>query len=99
MATVKLPKQWRYWCKLANLRVEWRSKSAYSHFSLKGQGRRWRVNCYNQLSVSCDEKDFDRWALSWVADAEMPKTEAAFLATIADLKKQSIESYKSEIGS
>lgn len=91
---IKLPKQWRHWCKLVGLRPEGKGKynrSSNAWLSLRGLGRRWRINCYGELSVSLKEEYFDRWALSHVRSLPMPHTEAAFLELVAVLLFRSLE--------
>lgn len=90
--SVKLPKQWKHWCRRAGLRPEssgqWaRSMSAW--MSLNGQGRKWRIalrdvsnqdDCIFQAGDTYDE--FDRWALSERRDFEIPQTWAEFKAAV-----------------
>jgi hypothetical protein len=89
---VLLPKQWRHWCRKAGLKPEGHKgecrfvRPSWGWFSLIGLGRRWRVNCYNQFSVSLSNKHFDRWARSHVMDVPMPKTEAEFMAAIENMR-------------
>lgn len=92
MTRVKLPKQWKHWCKKARIQPlesgRW-SRDQYGYFYLHGCGRYWRVDCNAQLCVSDANRHFDRWANSEVTSAPMPKTEAEFLATVKELLHKS----------
>jgi hypothetical protein len=91
---IKLPKQWRHWCRLANLRIHDGSKWArrkHAWFYLKGRGRVWRVNCFGVLQRGDTYEDFDRWALCDIRELPMPKTQKEFLDTIARLENGEIK--------
>lgn len=81
---MKLPKQWRHWCKLAGLRPEGgHGQGNWRWVYLIGRGRRWRLNCYNQFQMSVPLKEFDRWANSVAAFyARCPQTEREFLTVV-----------------
>lgn len=86
----KLPKQWKHWCRLANLRPTY---AGGSWTYLKGRGRMWRVDCAGFLCCGDTYDRFDRWANSdAIVRAPMPKTEAEFLATVKNLVEL-IDSY------
>lgn len=88
---IKYPKQWNYWCTLANLRPAHLKyqKRGQPWSDIKGLGRRWRVDCYGQLCCGDTHAEFDRWALShYIARAPIPKTQAEFLATVERLKME-----------
>jgi hypothetical protein len=88
MSDVKLPKQWKHWCKKAGLRPEstgrW-ARGRWSYMSLRGRGRRWGITCYNDLRVSEGNATFDRWANSEVALVPVPTTEATFMVAVKEL--------------
>lgn len=86
---IKLPKQWKYWCRKARLQPE--SKyGKHSGFYLKGRNRRWRVNCEGTFECSCPSEHFDRWANSRGAEANLlPRTEIEFFAAVSHLIEKS----------
>lgn len=74
---VKLPKQWKDWCKQCGLRAtnsgfKLGKFKKYDYFTLKGKGRHWRVNCYGELQCSERYENFDRWANSHQESESMP---------------------------
>lgn len=75
---MKLPKQWRHWCKMVGLRPVSRPRSAWSWYTLKGHGYFWRVNCIDQFQVSLHYRDFDRWANSTMCTLPLPENKAQF---------------------
>jgi len=75
---IKLPKQWRHWCKLMKLKPETRRKYSYQYFYLIGRGRRWRVNMHGQFQMSEKHETFDRWANSIEDWVPMPLNEKDF---------------------
>lgn len=91
---IKLPKQWRHWCRLSNLRPEGgntRRDSAW--MSLNGRGRKWRItlrdvrNPYDCIFQAGDRyEDFSRWALSNRMDFEIPQTYEEFSLVISRLE-------------
>lgn len=90
MSDVKLPKQWKDWCKSANLRVNSfrnRQKDLYNWLYLKGRGRHWRVNCFNMLQRGDTYDEFDRWALCEIEEVPLPRTKAEFLAAVEKLSR------------
>jgi hypothetical protein len=90
---IKLPKQWKHWCKKAKLRPEstghW-ARGKWAHLSVRGLGRRWRIDCYGNLCVSDAERHFDRWANSQVTSVPIPKTEAEFLAAVKTMRDSAL---------
>lgn len=93
---MKLPKQWRHWCRQAGLRPEstgrWR-RSTLAWQSLDGCGRKWRIalrdarnqdDCVFQAGDTYQE--FDRWALSERRDFEIPRTWAEFKAAVDSVR-------------
>lgn len=84
---LKLPKQWKHWCSLANLRIHGRRafRHKWTYFSLKGQGRVWRVNDRAMFQCGDTYEDFDRWALCDIRQAPIPRTKVEFLATVKAL--------------
>jgi hypothetical protein len=81
---IKLPKQWKHWCKLAKLRPASKRKprSPYAYFYLRGHGRCWRVNCDGMLQCGDTYADFDRWALSDITEASLPGNLHNFVETV-----------------
>lgn len=82
---MKLPKQWKHWCKLAKLRPLGTgrfSRRWYSHLTVKGRGRVWRVNDKEMFQCGDRIPDFDRWALSSICETPVPKTKDEFLEAI-----------------
>lgn len=88
---MKLPKQWRHWCRKAGLRPEARiaryNRSTSAWMSLNGQGRKWRIALRDQYPLVEEDcvfqagdtyEDFDRWALSERCSFEIPQTWAEF---------------------
>ena len=63
---IKLPKQWKHWCRKMHLRPIM-SDTYYYHqkhwFYLKGNGFCWRVNCNWEFERGDTNEEFDRWAL------------------------------------
>jgi hypothetical protein len=93
--SLKLPKQWKHWCRTAGLRPEYRPNSKGAYWSsLNGAGRKWRIalrsadgsqsDCIFQVGDTYD--DFDRWALSRRISFEIPKTWAEFKAIIDQVR-------------
>jgi hypothetical protein len=90
---IKLPKQYRHWCKLANLRPIGKYKRRYGfsgkyyqYCYLKGRGRTWRVNSDGLFQMSEPYDTFDRWANSFFSEMEIPKTYKEFLAGIQSME-------------
>ena len=87
-ARVKLPKQWKHWCKVNNLRPHkpkgWASQT-HDWFYLKGQGRHWRVNCYSEFECGDTYAEFDRWAMCTIASTSLPQTQLEFTQVVAKL--------------
>lgn len=85
--SIKLPKQWRHWCKLMKLKPEGRYKYRHRYFALKGRGRRWRINMYGEFQMSEKEETFDRWANSLEKSVDMPKTKDEFIIAVKEMLK------------
>ena len=84
--SVKLPKQWRHWCKLMKLKPEGRGKYNLRHFALIGRGRRWRVNMYGQFQMSEPHETFDRWANSVDCSVyPLPNTKTEFIKNVNEM--------------
>ena len=83
----KLPKQWKDWCKSANLRPSYKrfNKKSYSHMYLKGRGRLWRVSSDWVFQCGDTYEEFDRWALCSITQAPVPKIKTDFLLTVSNL--------------
>lgn len=93
---MKLPKQWKHWCRLANLRPTYSNRQVGSWTYLKGRGRMWRVDCNGFICCGDTYDRFDRWANSdAIVRAPMPRTEAEFLAMVKNLVEL-INSYVAE---
>lgn len=93
---IKLPKQWKHWCTSSGLKPHaskqnsWRRKT-WSWFSLQGQGRYWRINCYGEFQCGDNYENFDRWALCKIYSVKsIPKTQKQFKEALASLKMQQI---------
>ena len=86
-AQVKLPKQWKHWCADQKLRIHGRKcgNRQSQWFYLEGHGRYWRVNCYGQFQCGDTYDDFDRWALSDIAELPLPKTRAEFRTAVSQM--------------
>lgn len=86
---IVLPKQWGRWLEKAGLRVVGKySRVWWAKFNMVGHNRRWRINRFGELDVSCLSSDFDRWALSWRAGRPCYGTvtnEKQFVALVKDL--------------
>ena len=82
---MKLPKQWKHWCKKARLEPE--SKySKHDYIYLIGYNRRWRVNASGIFECSCPLEHFDRWVNSrGAAFDSIPTTELEFLNAVKSL--------------
>ena len=83
--SVKLPKQWRDWCKSQNLKPYSRrfgGQASHHWFYLKGRGRVWRVNCHGQFERGDRLQEFDRWALCDSVKQPLPKTKQEFAAAV-----------------
>lgn len=90
---MKLPKQWKHWCRQANLRPTCDPQRGGHWTHLKGRGRMWRVDSNGFLCCGDTYNRFDRWANSDViVRAPMPRTEAEFIATVRNLVEL-IDSY------
>ncbi len=91
---IKLPKQWKHWCRKANLRANGSYKKSHANrdksgfFYLKGRGYHWRVNCFGDLQRGDNYADFDRWALCNIDEVPMPNTEAKFMAAVKELRSK-----------
>ena len=83
--SLKLPKQWRHWCKLMKLKPEGRGKYQLRYFALVGRGRHLRVNMYGEFQMSEKHEKFDRWANSLEKTAPMPKTKYEFIKTVKEM--------------
>jgi hypothetical protein len=75
---LRLPRQWRHWCRLAGLRTQYHRRIQSSHWTLQGLGRNWRVNSRGVFQVSCVLEDFDRWSNSTLAEVSLPQSLAEF---------------------
>jgi hypothetical protein len=95
--SVKLPKQWKHWCRKAGLRPEYvhtrYNRESWTWQSLNGNGRKWRIalrdvrdrnDCIFQAGDLYD--DFDRWALSERRNFEIPKSWAEFKAAVDSVR-------------
>lgn len=82
---IKLPKQWKHWCKKNNLRPHFGGRRQHDWFYLKGQGRVWRIS--NRGMVQCGDiyEEFDRWALCNIEESPLPTTEADFTEAVTTL--------------
>jgi len=88
---VKLPNQWKQWCKEAKLRPHCRSGGrsranrggAYSEWLyLKGRGFVWRVDCNSMFERGDTHEEFDRWARCNSDEVPLPQTKEEFLKAV-----------------
>ena len=83
---VKLPKQWRHWCKRMGLRPSGPTKhnrTKYAWLYLRGKGFVWRVNCLGHFQRGDTYSDFDRWALCDISEMDyIPYNFASFEASV-----------------
>lgn len=86
---MKLPKQWKDWCRAARLRHRGKGRDkrglGWSWFYLHGHGREWRVSCDNMLQCGDKYEDFDRWALCDIHETALPTNRAAFVFAVKAL--------------
>ena len=82
---IKLPKQWKYWCKKAGLKPIYPQRSRRPIYALIGHGYLWRVTASSRFERSCLQEDFDRWANSGGPTLPIPQTEAQFMSAVAEL--------------
>lgn len=83
--TIKLPKQWRHWCKKAGLHPHYGGRRWHEWFYLKGHGRVWRINCDDMLECGDTYAEFNRWALCNSKEVSRPTNQSQFLAAVRDL--------------
>lgn len=92
---VKLPKQWKHWCKKAGFKIQgyrygmesrW-ARRPWAWFYLEGKGYHWRVNCFAEFERGDTYEDFDRWARCIIDATRLPKTEAEFMEAVKLLKE------------
>jgi hypothetical protein len=78
---MKLPKQWKHWCKKHGFRTHGSEKyfRGCGWLYLKGHGYCWRVNCYGMFECGDSYTKFDRWALCEIVEKPLPKTEREFI--------------------
>lgn len=93
--SVKLPKQWKHWCRRAKLVPHSsrpsRERSSSSWLYLKGRGHLWRVNCHNAFQCGDTYAEFDRWALCDIHETRCPTTHAEFMTAVESLLAQKLE--------
>jgi len=106
---VKLPKQWKYWCRKYGLKphVLWRRNSRYTRstpawFYLTGYDRVWRVNHNGLFQIGDLLTKFERWSLcNPIISVEIPKTEKEFELAIVEMNSEIVTrlpSFRSVIG-
>ena len=83
---VRLPKQWKHWCRQAGLRPRDGRRGRWLY--LRGRGREWRVNYFAMLQRGDTYAEFDRWALCQIAEAPIPKTRDQFVQTVEYLLRK-----------
>lgn len=82
---MKLPKQWKHWCKKARIKCFFKDPC-----SMIGRDRQWRVNMHSIFECSCPLEHFDRWANSRGAEWDgTPESEHEFLIAVERLIEQS----------
>ena len=85
---MKLPKQWKDWCRSAGLRPRGRGRAnrdPVSWLYLHGRGREWRLNCHNMLQCGDTYTEFDRWAICDIREVPAPKSRDEFVAAVNSL--------------
>lgn len=85
MLNIKLPKQWKHWCKKAGLRPHGGGRRWYDWCYLKGHGRVWRINCHNKLQCGDTYEEFDRWALCDIEEGIFPTSESQLVFMVQEL--------------
>ena len=91
---VKLPKQWKDWCRKSGLRAVnsgFKLGRKYDYLNLKGKGRQWRVNCYGDFQCSDRYAEFDRWANSHIELDRIPQSLKEFRDTVRILSARHTE--------
>lgn len=87
---VKLPKSWKHWCQVCDLKIT--DGKHHSGFYLKGLGYHWRVSNRNMFQRGDDYDKFDKWALCNIDELPTPKTLDEFKETICKLVFLAIQS-------
>lgn len=86
---MKLPKQWKDWCRAARLKPRNKGRDKRGLGStwlyLHGHGREWRVNRYQELECGDTYDEFDRWALCHIASAPLPTSKVGFVSEVKRL--------------
>lgn len=89
---VKLPKQWKHWCRKMGLRPphfhqRWKvDRNPRAWMYLHGKGHVWRVNCYGEFERGDKYEEFDRWALCNIDSVpSVRKTFAEFKCDVESL--------------
>ncbi|MHD0644080.1 hypothetical protein ACYPKM_00420 [Pseudomonas aeruginosa] len=86
---VMLPKQWKHWCRIAGLRVQYRKgrggRKKHTLFNLVGRGFVWRVTANHTFQRGDTITRFDRWALCAIEETRIPMTKAAFVDAVESL--------------
>lgn len=84
---MKLPKQWKHWCRINGLHPCYKGKRDFDWFCLRGCGYVWRVNCYDELECGDKIEEFDRWALCDIERTSVPRGKEHFKAAVDSLLK------------
>lgn len=79
---MKAPKQWKHWCRTARLKQHGRGRGDWAWRYLRGHGRYWRLNCFDQFECGDTYVEFDRWALCDIKRVPMPTTRDEFLRAV-----------------
>ncbi len=91
-----LPKQWKHWCRKANLspaglRRGFNSRKIYAWYTLQGRGYHWRVTNSYMLQIGDSYSEHDRWALASVVETPLPANETEFINAVNKLYRLKVE--------
>lgn len=87
---MKLPKQWKRWCKIAGLKPIKYRRDKWSYYYLKGHERYWRINRHDMFQCGDTYHEFDRWANSEIRECPIPQSQQQFVDAVQDLLYQYI---------
>jgi hypothetical protein len=91
MSSIKLPKQWRHWCRTNRLKAHcggFPPRTIHHWYYLRGHGRYWRVTRDGKFQCGDTYADFDRWALCDIREAGIPTSLTQFTGTVRELLAQ-----------
>lgn len=82
---MKLPKQWKHWCRINGLRPFYGGITQSDWFYLRGRGHVWRVNCHNEFECGDKIEEFCRWALCDIERTGVPRNKESFKVAVDSL--------------